>query len=188
MATTADPLFIKREGTIIKYNDQGDTLWTRTFGSSGDETGYSVDETSNGGYIVTGYSENFGAGAGDVYVIKTDPNGNLDWAKAYGGSDVEVGYSVQQTSDDGFVIAGGTWSFGASMIDIYLIKTDAWGNSGGCNEYSTNTIMGTTATITVSPATIIGYGGIVGNPSTIVSNTATIDSTLCIGEIGRAHV
>jgi hypothetical protein len=64
----------------------------------------------------------------DILLIRTDAGGNLKWAKVYGGTNKDLAYSIQQTNDGGFIIAGGTWSFGAGDGDFLLIKTDASGN------------------------------------------------------------
>jgi len=108
---------------------QPDTLWTKTFGGSADEECFSLQMTQDGGYILSGYSESFGAGDKDVWLIKTDADGDTTWTKTHGGTGEDVGNCVQQTSDDGFIVAGYTRSFGAGQRDVWLLKTDADGDT-----------------------------------------------------------
>src|SRR3990172_6779420 len=114
---------------LIKTDANGNTLWTKTFGRTNSDLGHSVQQTTDGGYVIAGVTQSFGAGIDDVYLIKTDGNGDTLWTKIFGGTDIDEGYSVQQTTDGGFVITGYTGSFGAGNADVYLIKTDANGNS-----------------------------------------------------------
>ena len=115
---------------LIRTNASGDTLWTRTYGGTSEDVGTSVQQTLDGGYIVAGYTLTFGAGGYDAYLIKTDASGDTMWTRTYGGTGDDQGYSVQQTSDGGYIIAGRTYSFGAGNSDVYLIKTDSLGNVG----------------------------------------------------------
>lgn len=108
---------------LIKIDANGDSIWTRTYGGTADDGGWSVQQTSDGGYIITGVTNSFGAGADDVYLIKTNANGDTLWTKTYGEADDDLSYSVQQTADGGYIVAGSTWSFGVGTYDVYLIKT-----------------------------------------------------------------
>jgi len=117
-----------RDVLLIKTDANGNVQWAKIYGGIYDDRAYSVQQTSDGGYIVAGATESFGAGSYDVFLIKTDANGNVQWAKTYGGTGTERAFSVQQTSDGGYIVAGQTTSFGAGYNDVFLIKTDANGN------------------------------------------------------------
>lgn len=117
---------------LVRTNADGDTLWTRTYGGPGQDLphyGRCVRQTLDGGFVVAGYTTSFGAGSYDVYLVKTDAAGDSEWQRTYGGSQLECGRSVQQTSDGGYVIAASTASYGAGLNDAYLIKTDADGDT-----------------------------------------------------------
>ena len=113
---------------LVKTNSLGDTLWTKTYGDSAYQQGNSVVETQDGGYIIAGENGfTFGSDSSDVYLVKTDSLGDTLWTRSFGGNLLDRGYSVQQTLDGGYIIAGETESFGAGSTDVYLIKTDSAG-------------------------------------------------------------
>jgi len=124
--TVSKPGFRPYEGLI---NLPPTYRWSTSFGGSSFEWGYSVDQTSDGGYIAAGWTSSSGAGGHDMYLVKTDAYGNKSWDKTFGGSGNDWAFFVRQTSDGGFLLAGYTedWSSGAGR-DAYVMKTDVEGN------------------------------------------------------------
>jgi hypothetical protein len=108
---------------LVKINFLGDTLWTHTYGGVGEDRAYSVQQTTNGGYIVAGITRSFGVGDQNIYLIRTDSMGDTLWTGIYGGEGGESAYAIEQTADEGYIIAGETDSFGAGTTDCYVIKT-----------------------------------------------------------------
>src|SRR5574341_1435633 len=113
---------------LVKTDANGSRIWDRPFGGPGDDTAASVVETSDGGYIITGTTSSYSAGGSDIWLIKTDANGNRLWDKPFGGPGDDTAASVVETSDHGYIITGTTSSYSAGGSDIWLIKTDAKGN------------------------------------------------------------
>jgi hypothetical protein len=114
---------------VIKVNDSGAPQWTTTYGGAAYDEGRSIEQTSDGGYIIAGYSSSFGHGNADVYLVRTDENGDTLWTRTYGGPNLDKGYSVIQRDDGGFLITGVTASFGHGAYDLYLIRTKANGDT-----------------------------------------------------------
>jgi hypothetical protein len=114
---------------LVKTDANGDSLWSRTFGGSNDERCYSIQQTSDSGYILAGSTESFGAGYQDFWLVKTNAYGDSLWSRTFGGSAYDWCYSVRQTSDGGFVLAGVTVSFGGGYEDFWLVKANAYGDS-----------------------------------------------------------
>jgi hypothetical protein len=113
---------------VVKLDANGNLQWTKTIGGKKEDGGFSLIQTSDGGYAIAGYTFSFGAGEADVYVVKLDANGKLQWTKTIGGPGNEIGFSLIQTSDGGYVLAGTTESFGVGGSDVYIVKLDANGN------------------------------------------------------------
>ncbi|GAG84405.1 unnamed protein product, partial [marine sediment metagenome] len=114
---------------LLKTDTLGNQIWYQSYGGNG---GYSVQKTSDGGYIVVG---KIGSGNLDILMVKTDSLGNEQWSNIYGGSDREIPYSVYQTFDKGYIVVGETESYGAGLSDVYVIKTDANGDTLWTNTY-----------------------------------------------------
>jgi hypothetical protein len=117
---------------LVKTNSAGDEEWNQTYGGTSDEVGMSVQQTSDGGYIIAGITLSFSHGRNDYWLVKTNSAGDEEWNQVYGGGEEDVCYSVQQTSDDGYVMIGKTESFGNGNEDIWLVKT----NSAGVEEWN----------------------------------------------------
>ena len=112
---------------LIKTDGSGVEQWSKTYGGSNDDAGYSVQQTTDGGYIITGSTQDAGNGGSDIWLIKTNGNGDTLWTKTFGGpEDYEIGKSVQQTTDGGYIITGNGVS-GLGDPDVNLIKTDGNG-------------------------------------------------------------
>jgi len=112
---------------ILKLNSKGETEWQRRFGGEGNDRANSIQKTIDDGYIVAGWTESFGTGWKDVYILKLNSKGQLEWQKTFGGEYSDGANSVQQTSDGGYIVAGSTNSFGRGVHDIYILKLDSKG-------------------------------------------------------------
>jgi hypothetical protein len=147
---------------LVKTNASGDTLWTRTYGGTYEDEALSVQQTSDRGYILAGKTNSFEVGGNyDVYLVRTNASGDTLWTRTYGGSDDERGNFVQQTSDGGYIIAGYTNSFGAGSYDVYLIKTDAYGNAGV--EEQSNGRRSAASSVRAAPTPFASYTRISGH-------------------------
>lgn len=125
---------------LVKIGPDGKKLWGKTYGGSKSDRAYALQPTADGGYVIAGKTESFGLGGEDVYLLKTDAYGKLLWSKTYGGTGDDRAYSVRQTADGGFILAGRSASIGKGNYDMLLTKTDPNGDNpwtrsfGGVND------------------------------------------------------
>jgi uncharacterized delta-60 repeat protein len=124
---------------VLKLKSDGSTDWQKSYGGAGDDRAWSIRQASDGGFIVAGETNSYGAGGFDIWVWKLDASGSVAWQKTFGGNKDDTAYSVRQTSDGGYIIAGGATPAGSIFNDVFLLKLDAsgsmvWGKTyGGAN-------------------------------------------------------
>ena len=104
-------------------------VFQKTIGGKNDDLGNAVQQTSDGGYIIAGETMSYGTGNRDVYVVKVDMLGDLNWSKTYGENAEDYALALDRTSDNGYIIGAHTGSFGQGSHDYYLIKTDNNGDT-----------------------------------------------------------
>jgi hypothetical protein len=113
---------------LIKTDLYGNEMWNKTYGGSSKECGFSLVGTVDGGFAVAGCTFSFGEGSSDVWLVRTDAEGNMLWNQTYGALDSEEALCLVGTVDGGFAVAGYTFSFGEGSSDVWLVRTDAEGN------------------------------------------------------------
>ncbi len=125
---------------IAKIDDDGDLIWQQSYGGTGEDAAYSIQQTTDKGYIIAGFSNSTDSevtgnhGSRDMWVVKADSLGNLQWEKSYGGSGDDYAQSVQQTLDGGYIVAGYTNSTDSDITgnhgldDYWVVKLDTSGN------------------------------------------------------------
>jgi len=123
---------------LVKTDSSGNLEWSKTYGRGDMDVAYSVIQTIDGGYALAGETGTFGTEFPDFWLVKTDASGNMEWNQTYGGWDTEVAYSMVQTSDGGYALAGKTSSFGADIPNFWLVKTDSSGNMQWNKTYEGN--------------------------------------------------
>jgi hypothetical protein len=111
---------------LVKTDYKGKVQWNQTYGGTDSDLTSSVIQTVDGGYALTGRTSSYGVGT-DFWLVKTDAAGNHQWNKTYGGAGYDHAESIMQTSEEGYVLAGTTDSFGTGESDFWLVQTDASG-------------------------------------------------------------
>lgn len=112
---------------LVRTDATGALLWTRTFGREASDLGYAVKQTSDGGFLMTGFSDSTFAAVRDLYLVRTDQNGDLMWSRTYGGPGYETGYGLALTADGGAIVVGE--SHYPNPSDVYVVRTDNMGDT-----------------------------------------------------------
>jgi hypothetical protein len=166
---------------VLKLNSNGTVAWQKRYGGSGYDWAYSIRQTIDGGYIVAGRRDVYVLENYDFWVLKLNSDGTVSWQKRYGGGSEDQAYSIQQTSDGGYIVAGNTYSFGAGSCNFWVLKLNSDGRisfnpASGAQMADTNavpvdtsaSVANTTATVTNTSATVTD------TTATVVDTDATI--------------
>ncbi len=102
--------------SVVRLDADGAVTWQKTYGGTGDDIAWSVQQTADLGFIFAGSTASFGGGGTDVWIVKLATDGAVSWQKAYGGTGNETARSVQQTADGGYIVAGSRASSGAFWV------------------------------------------------------------------------
>ncbi len=143
---------------LVKIDAYGDMEWSQTFRESSVQTAYSLIQTSDGGYAMAGYIWPSDSKSSDFLLVKTDAYGNIEWNQTYNGGTLETAYSLVETSDGGYAIAGGSYS---GVINSWLVKTDRFGNMEWNKTYAgENTVWERELVVTYDGGFAIAGGGV----------------------------
>jgi hypothetical protein len=161
---------------VLKLDTNGNVQWQKTYGGSNFD-GAAIQQTSDGGYIMVGRTDSFGAGSDDVWVLKLNTNGNVQWQKTYGGSGSEITPSIRQTSDGGYIVAGYTISFGAGNQDVLVLKLDSNGDIPSCSITGTSNAIVNNTSATITNTSVTGINTTV-SPQTSTATSITTNTTV----------
>ena len=136
---------------LVKTDITGISEWKYSIGGEGKDEAYSLIQTTEGGFAIAGYTESYGAGNYDMWLVKTDDEGELEWKNTFGGTENDFAQSLVQTTDGGFAIAGSTNSYGDGDINMWLVKT-LGSTANTLTTSSTTTVASTTTHSETSPS------------------------------------
>ncbi|MCK4788571.1 MAG: hypothetical protein KAV87_32820, partial [Desulfobacteraceae bacterium] len=114
---------------VLKLSSTGSIEWQKTYGGSDDDYGSSIEQTSDGGYIVAAKTSSFGDLSEDAWILKLSSTGSIEWQQIYGGSGDDWASDIHQTNDGGYIVVGSTYSFGAGDCDGWILKLSSTGNT-----------------------------------------------------------
>jgi hypothetical protein len=160
---------------IVKLDSSGTLQWSRTVGGTAIEFAYSITQTADGGYAAGGFTTSFGAGVNDMYVVKLDASGTLQWSRTVGGTGQDYGRFIIQAADGGYAVAGQVASLGALGTDMFIVKLDGSGNACG-NTTSPSPVSSTGGTTTSPTSTVTAPTPTVFSPVPATSTGGTVNS------------
>ncbi len=160
---------LQKDILLASVNDIGIKLWQKNFGGINADIGTSLVQLPDSNLILVGYTNSFGNGGYDAYIIKTTQSGELIWQKTFGGLDWDFAYSVNKTSDGNLIICGSTYSYGQGDRNAFILKMDYNGNFiwnkfyGGTKEDDLKKIIQTTDGGYIAVGTTKSYGDSLGD-------------------------
>ncbi len=128
LAGSTNTLATGDDGYLVKTDTAGNVLWTRVFGGAEPDDFHSVQQTNDGGFILGGTTSSSGPLLPNIWLLKTNSNGDSAWAKTFGGDNHDHGYFAIATADGGYAIVGHTGSYGFRNEDAYIVKTGSDGS------------------------------------------------------------
>ncbi|MCH8330587.1 MAG: PKD domain-containing protein [Bacteroidetes bacterium] len=166
------------DALLLRTNMMGDLMWSKTFGSVGNDDCTSLIIHSDSGFVMIGKTDSLGFGNGDIYLIRTDSLGDTIQTKTFGGSGVETGRHIEVAVDGGLVISGSSSSFTGTPF-VYMIKTDKELNAGTCNVHSAATQVSSPAIVEDTAATVVAsIPTLINNPTGILLSTIIVSAIL----------
>lgn len=151
---------------LVRTDPEGIPLWYKTIGGVFKDEGYAVKQTADGGFIITGSTESYTNGFNDVWLVKTDEHGVMQWSRHFGGTSYDSGQDVIECSNGGYLVAGYTQISSSGNWYAWLIRTDELGNEiwsrvygGGERDFSASVMEMDDGGFVVTGATETGGSG-----------------------------
>ena len=176
---------------LLKVDSLGNFQWHKTFGGSGIDRGYAVEQLNDSGYAVAGYTNSSGNGGYDGYLVRTNKNGDTLWTKTYGTSNWDFIFSMKKTLDYGFVLAGNSYGNSSGYSEAYLLKTDSDGVAQWTRSYnvSDDAFINSIALSPDNGYTLAGYKESLsnGNEDVLIIQTDFSGDTVWTKNIGNTN-
>ena len=159
---------------VLKLDSGGDISWQKTYWGDGEDYPVSIQQTSDGGFVVGGWTTSFDSEGRNCWIVKLDTNGTLSWHTLYGGNLLDEAHFAQETSDGSYILAGDTVTIGTGDTDYWILKVDGNGEIPGCDFMHTGFALGTISTATPQEATVT----VLPTSATVTSPPITSQDTL----------